>query len=289
MRKETYLPRELGLLAASMLFLLTIDIFYNTKEWQIHFRGALSMLQTMKKLGNGDQNLDPSVYFAQLTKLTYLFSTLYVYDDDVCNKYISVVDLDCIQFSTDQEMQSLIYRNLGVTESMITCLAEVVKYLQLGETVKTIDAIQMDIDACEPGKMREYFDSQNGLIVHNQSMIFHTAMRLLFEREAKKQSPFELQDIVNTGVYHLKIDHEITNEFDGVGLLWPVFVIACEATSGEAQRVLQIYLESFQLYTGTSLERAIHIIFAVWERRKHDNNVSWISVVRELDPTILLS
>ncbi|CDK27140.1 unnamed protein product [Kuraishia capsulata CBS 1993] len=289
LRKASYSPADLGLLAAAISFLLTIDIFHISEEWQIHFRGALSTLKTMNQLGYGTDAMDPSVYFAQLIKLTYLFSTLHIYQDDVCNKYISVVDLDCIQFDVIHETESLMYRNTGVTESMIRCLAEIVKYLQLGETIKSIHEIEMDIELCQPQQLFEGCESRNSLIVYHQSMMFHIAMKLLFMREVKNRSPFELQDLATNGIEHIKADNDITTGSNGFGLLWPFFVISCETTSASKQQILQSFLEPYKSYSGTSMQRATRIIYAVWEKRKNGGNVSWIDVVRELDPTILLS
>ncbi|CDK24049.1 unnamed protein product [Kuraishia capsulata CBS 1993] len=300
--KEAATSEEVSFLVASIYFLLATDVLSNSDEWQIHFRGAVEALKTISDSGEGglvpaleDQESVPGalLFFAQMTKLTYLFSTLYNVSDDVCNRHMTVSDLEFIRYPEENMAQSLMYRNTGITPGMLTCLSNIVNYLQVADFSKardsTVMAIEQELAECEPPPFNNNMSSLNPLIVYHQAVMFHIAMRLLFMREVKLQDPDELQVLVDSGIDHIEINEEITKDIPGFGLFWPSFVICCEATSSEGQARVSSWLQTIEPHCVDSMKRGKRVIKKVWERRRNGDQVSWLSVIRELDPTLLLA
>ncbi|CDK24053.1 unnamed protein product [Kuraishia capsulata CBS 1993] len=298
--KEILSSQDLGLLMASMFFLLTIDIFHNSSEWQIHFRGAVSTLKSMKAFENFsiesylDYDTDLShaiVFFAQLTKLTYLFSTLYLSDEDVFNKYMSVLEFESICILEDDDSNSLLYKYEGVTNGLLKSLTDVIKYLQFRDSheteVKSISEIEKDLIKCKPVFKSLDDDPVNSKILHYQSTIFYVAVKLVFLREIKNERLSDLQELVNVGIDHVELNDQISQSSKGSGLFWPYFVICCEANTVEGQSRLKKWLETVNPFV-PSMKRGSRVIYAVWDRRSKGEDVSWITVIRDTDPTLLL-
>ncbi|CDK25304.1 unnamed protein product [Kuraishia capsulata CBS 1993] len=300
--KEASSGEELSFLVASIYFLLTTDVFYSSDEWQIHLRGVV---ETLKSISHWDEKSLVSVvrepdsvsgallFFAQMTKLDYLFSTLYLVSDDVCNKYMTVMDLEFINYPEEHMTRSLMYRNTGITSGMLRCLTNIVKYLQVANSPQAreqaVIAIEQELIDCEPPAFNNNLNSLNSLIIYHQSVMFHTAIKLLFMREVKQRGPHDLQDLVNSGIDHIEINEEITKGITGIGLYWPSFVICVEAVSSESQARVTSWLQTIEPHCVDSMKRGNRIIKKVWQRRRNGDQISWLKVIREIDPTLLLT
>ncbi|CDK27137.1 unnamed protein product [Kuraishia capsulata CBS 1993] len=300
--REACTTEELIFLVGSIYFLLASDGFKSSDEWQIHLNGAVSALKTISDSDGG--NLisgrgDPAdlssalLFFAQMTRLAYLQSTLYLLSDDVCNKYLTVQDLEFMSFPEENYSKSLLYRNAGITPGMMRCLTNIVKYIQVADSPEAQENAARDIEQelveCKPLPFNATIDSINPLIVYHQSVIFHTAIALLFLREVKKEDPRNLQDLVDSGIDHIEIYEEISKDFTSLSLFWPCFIIFCEATSPESQSRVKEWLELAELYCVDTMKRGSRVINTVWDRRKGGNQVSWLSVIREIDSTLWLA
>ncbi|CDK28016.1 unnamed protein product [Kuraishia capsulata CBS 1993] len=300
--KELCTTEELIFLVGSIYFLLVSDAFNSSDEWQIHLRGAVSALKTISDSdggilisGQGDpEGLSSALlFFSQMTRLSYLQSTLYLLSDDVCNKNLTVQDLEFMRFPEDNMTESLVYRNSGVTPGMMKCLTRIVKYLQFANAAERqeqeVSEIQQELINCEPPAFNASLDSLNSLIVHHQSFIFYTAISLLFFREVKMQDAHNLQDLVSSGIDHMEIYQDISKKFPGLGLFWPVFIICCEATSLSSQARVTEWLNIVEQYCVDTVKRGIRVIKTVWDRRENGDQVSWLSVIREVDSSLFLA
>ncbi|CDK29506.1 unnamed protein product [Kuraishia capsulata CBS 1993] len=300
--KDVSTSEELSFLAGSICFMLATDCFNSSDEWQIHLGGAVSAL---KAIGNSDgggliaglgqpEGLSGALlYFSQLTRLAYLKSALYMQNDDLCHKYLTLEDLEFMRYPEENMTESLIYRNLGITPGMMNCLTSIVRHIQLAKSTKYRDQAIFDIELelidCKPPAFNASMHSANSLIVYHQSFIFHTAISLLFLTEVKKQDPQTLQDLVGSGIDHIEICEEISKGFTGLGLFWPAFIICCEATSSESQTRVTDWLRLVDLYCVDTMRRGSRVVERVWERRKGGEQVSWLSVIRDIDSTLYLA
>ncbi|CDK28762.1 unnamed protein product [Kuraishia capsulata CBS 1993] len=299
--KEASTSEELSFLVASIYFLLATDIFSSSDEWQIHLRGVV---EALKSISDWDEKGHESVlrepdsvsgallFFAQMTKLTYLFSTLYLVSDDVCNRHMTVMDLEFITYPEEYMTQSLMYRNTGITSGMLRCLTNIVKYFQVAGSPQArelaVKSIEQELVECEPPAFNDIPNSLNSLIIYHQSVMFYTAIKLLFMREVKLRDPHDLEDLVDSGINHIEIYEEISKESTGLGLFWPAFVVCCEATSPESQARITSWLQTIEPHCVDSMKRGNRVIKKIWQRRRDEEQVSWLTVIREVDPTLLL-
>ncbi|CDK28004.1 unnamed protein product [Kuraishia capsulata CBS 1993] len=300
--KEVGTIEELSFLVGSIYFLLATDSFNSSDEWQIHLRGAVSALKAISDMDGGilisgqgePEGLSSALqFFCQMTKVAYLESTLYQFSDDVCNKNLTVEDLEFMKYPEDSITESLVYRNSGITPGMMRCLTNIVRFLQVTDSLEAqtsaVKNIEEELVECKPPAFNAGIGSLNPLIVHHQSMIFYTAINLLFLREVKKREPHDLQALVDSGIDHIEMYEEISKNITGLGLFWPCFIVCCEATSKESQARVRQWLEIIEPYGVDTMRRGSRVINTVWHRREDGDQVSWLSVIREIDSSLWLA
>jgi hypothetical protein len=301
--------RDVDTIVASIMLLLTIDIFHpNLSNWEIHMNGVLSIIKRLLKPLSSDLEYfkkqqrgvsGTTKFFFKMNTLSYIFAQ--TNENDISSTRISLLkmkDFEFIKEIRENDRESLLFHSYGVPDIMLSCLYEVVLYLQnhRENTGKSNGKSESDIEKmileAKPKKMQETnaeFNSLNDLIRYHQLMIFYIALRIYFSREVLNLTLIELQDLVNEGIDHIELNAELSKHLNSMGLLWPCFIICCETTNLIGQLRLNSWLTYVGRFNIANIVVATDIIYSVWERRKDNLNLRWNIVKQEINPLLLLS
>ena len=157
-------------------------------------------------------------------------------------------------------------------------------------------ALEIETYVCSqdlPGKDGSKNVSREALsIAESISRAMHHALLVYFFRRVRHTNPVLLQAHVESVIDHLTAHEQAKKRFklDAGGIVWPSFIVACEATSPELrQRALGCLCIAGQAGFRNN-QPAVMVAKEVWRRRDHQvDGADWVSVVRDWNINMVLT
>lgn len=111
-----------------------------------------------------------------------------------------------------------------------------------------------------PTKSTEELTRQN-------ASAFYIACNIYYERLIAQRQSEDLQHLVEQGLYHLEIINVLEGDKNVAGLIWPVYIISCEADCNDLrQRSLQLFARRLKQGIG-GVDKIQAVTIEVWRRR----------------------
>ncbi|KAJ5454892.1 uncharacterized protein N7458_005848 [Penicillium daleae] len=131
-------------------------------------------------------------------------------------------------------------------------------------------------------------------IAMDYARVFYYACYIHFKHTLLRVHSRNLQDLVRQSLKHLEAIeiHEATSR--NCGLLWPIFIIACEADEKESRITVSKWFMKGQSVGVANVTSAAKVVVEVWRRRDvakgcgMDDFVCWGNVMAEMGLDVLL-
>lgn len=118
------------------------------------------------------------------------------------------------------------------------------------------------------------------------------ALVVYFFRRVRQTNPILLQSYIELVIENLNAHDQAIKLFNlnAGGIVWPSFIVACEATSADLRRRTLDCLYNNGSHGYRNYESAVRVVKEVWRRRDDGlSNVSWVDVVREWEIRLVLT
>lgn len=139
-----------------------------------------------------------------------------------------------------------------------------------------------------PTKSTEKLTRQN-------ACAFYIACNIYYERLIAHQQSEDLQHLVEQGLYHLETINALEQDKNVAGLIWPVYIISCEADCNDfRQRSLQVFARRLKQGIG-GVDKIRAVTIEVWRRRDlggskdPESRFAWFNAARAMGVDLLLS
>lgn len=131
-----------------------------------------------------------------------------------------------------------------------------------------LKAVEARIASAKPDTfpLRKPSSVTERLATHH-ALVFYYACRIHLQRDFRQVPPSQVQELVGKSLYHLEEIHAIERTVDACGLLWPLFVIACEAEDSEYRSRLLHLFDKGEIVGIGGITKAAKIVQEVWRHR----------------------
>lgn len=251
---------------AAVILLSTMECFTGVPHgWRVHVKGGRQWLRQQENYWE----CDPEAFV-----LCQLFE---------CIEVVGDTQIDTLSIPYCHEIMPCTIYDRRITQGPGYCLD---KYLGLPKLV--FDAI------CEINKSRSrsrvldleeitdlaalvlltkpcslQIDSTSTIAekhTHHYSWAYHHACRVYFEREIRSTPSSSLQNQIKEGLSHFEEISALERTGDVCGLLWPVFVLACEAEQLDLRQRFTNILRQTEALGIANVQRAAKAIHQVWQQ-----------------------
>ncbi|KAF2811625.1 uncharacterized protein BDZ99DRAFT_278122 [Mytilinidion resinicola] len=183
----------------------------------------------------------------------------------------------------------------GITEPIFHALLRI---NQLSRRVcpaltEELDELERHIRLSDPDALVANAHDEYDQLTQNHACAFYNACLIHFHRTLKRTAPARLQRLVQRSLYHLGEIAKLETDMNVCGLLWPLFITACEVEGSSNLRQACIRLfEKGKLFGIGNMCSAAAIVLEVWRHRDDDTlgaDVHWQDVMDDLGVDILLT
>jgi hypothetical protein len=183
----------------------------------------------------------------------------------------------------------------GITEPVFHALIRINQLCRYGYTATTeeIDLLGRHIRLSDPDSSTIESSVSYDELTHHHACAFYCACLIHFHRTLKHTAPARLYHLVRRGLYHLWVIDRLEANMNVSGLLWPVFITACEVevTSGLRDKAIRLFDKGLSHGIGNMCSAAM-VVREVWRRRDESApgiDVTWRAVMDDLGIDILLA
>ncbi|KAF2491836.1 hypothetical protein BU16DRAFT_565532 [Lophium mytilinum] len=183
----------------------------------------------------------------------------------------------------------------GITEPIFYALQRINQLSRRASPVPTeqLDELERHIRLSDPDALIPNAHEQYDQLTQNHACAFYNACLIHFHRTLRRTAPARLQRLVQRSLYHLGEIEKLETDLNVCGLLWPLFITACEVegSSNLRQACIRLFEKGDLLGIGNMCSAAT-IVLEVWRRRDEDllgADVNWQDVMDDLGVDILLT
>jgi hypothetical protein len=266
-------------LLATIIILSATEAFSGQfSEWRIHVGAGREWLRSM---GNSWIKTDDEIVLYQLFQLLEVLGNTHQRRGDESwtleleppDDPDEVHTLESIAFPTGQQDGTChVQRLFGVTKPVLDMIFEINRRCTQAcpGTPAELRALKNRMILINPVTLR--FPSQTKALerlTRHHACAFYMACYIYYERLILRRASKDLQHLIEQGLYHLETISALEADMNATGLLWPVYVIACEADGQDLrQRSLQVFAKRLRQGIG-GIANVQAMVLEVWHRRDH--------------------
>ena len=132
----------------------------------------------------------------------------------------------------------------------------------------------------------------NSQIASHLISSIYDALVVMFFRRVRKLNRMILQHYIQSAADHMIQQEElkISGGINASPLVWPWFMVACEALDKAVRQKLRLWAGFARRYGMRNLEKAEQVVTEVWRRQDHClPNATWVDVVDEWGTNLILT
>jgi hypothetical protein len=283
----------------TMILMMTIDcITGNFSAWRSHIRGCRTWLLS---IGNGAWRKQRTA--STLYQIFLVFEALAIdaidYDSllkdlDPIFSYNTIFGVSGMTIGQVYQLDSL----FGITPPILEAIVHI---NELGSRMapppkQELENLRIKILLNDPRSLT--FDgitdeAERKLMRHN-AYVFYFACHIHYQRVLCPAAPNTIRYLVQQALEHLDAIARLEINMKVVGLVWPVFVIACEAEGGSQRERVSWYFGKGQKYGIRGISSAYQVLREVWRRRDEQRGedktyIRWQQVMTDLGFDLLLT
>lgn len=283
-------------LLATIITMSSIEIVKgSSSSWRIHIDGGRSLLQTMSENGWGDKSSANTLrqIFLCIEALGFdarRNSKISPVQDTIFEATTSVTSVD-----KDGMANYFLDKIFGIPYRVFKALMQINQISQLDcpPTSEEIDELERYIRLSDPGASPTDEGVAYDELMQHHACTFYCACLIHFHRTLKRTLPSRLQDMVRRSLYHLGVINRLEASMNVCGLLWPVFITACEVekSSGLREDAIRLFDKGHTHGIG-NINSAAAVVLEVWRRRDEslrEVDISWRDVMDDLGIDILIA
>ncbi|CAG8381538.1 unnamed protein product [Penicillium salamii] len=300
LRQATIQPGEtqLEVALAAITALSLMGVFNGDfSSWRSHLKGGRGWLYS---IGQGKWNqLQTSTIYQYFICAEAMGSAIPKADASTASKetpncesvYLNDRTFDVT--SMDHQTDYVLDQYFGITKPILEAIAHI-NHLSTSLRPPSkieLEGLELKIQLNRPDtalEMQETLDTENSIIMDHK-MVFYHACYIHFKHNLLCTPSKDLQGIVRQSLVHLQNieNYEITHE--SCGIIWPIFVIACESDESESRHAFLRWFATKQRLGIRSVDSVLSVVREVWNRRdiaRADSEascfVSWERVMAEM-------
>lgn len=296
---------------ATILTLTVIGIFTdNYSDYRVHIRGGVCWIRSIDKL-TWRRNHDASTIYQIFACIETLRPahrllardlepqelSLEGYSFEQTNKAETLSKESGFLPEHDPSLRDTAYYCLdqvfSLTKPILECIIQINRIIF--DNVVPADgefvALEFKIMANNPESL--HFPGLNAIaekLSHNHACIWHCATYAYYKCSLLRLPPTSVQWLVRQSIEHLEAIELLAADLNESGLLWPVFIVGCEAQEEDLRASIDKYFDKRETLGIVNVPTARRVVSEVWKRRDQgDPDVSWYEIMAKLGIDILLS
>lgn len=266
--------RQRNAILAAVILLSTMECFTGVPHgWRVHVKGGR---QWLRQQGNYWIQDPEAIVLCQMFECIEV-----VGDTQTIGSSMAQRDEISSEVAHDSESTRgsgyCLDRYLGIPKPVFDAIREVNRLRNWGRVLELDEITELEaiILITKPTSL---FISSTAISEdkhrYHYSWAYHHACRVYFEREIRSTPPDVLQKQVREGLFHFEQINDLERSRDVCGLLWPIFVLACEAQRPDLrQRFTTIFGHAEMLGIGNS-QKAAQAIRQVWRQNDGERIVT---------------
>lgn len=286
---------------AAIISLHLIDMINgHSSSWRVHLRGARDWLQSLdgttwhssesastlyqlflciEVLGPSNGGMATMSHSLEASRSPKLLAPNYT--------------LDSIFGITTTNRSYCLDKLYGVTRPIFEVIVHINLLLKSGTQPpqSELDEIEFKIILNNPTSLHLPFPSfkSEELTKHHASS-FYYACYIYFKHTLRRDRTNMMQGLVRKSLEHLEAIEGLEMNVSGYGLMWPIFITACEARDQDLRdRVIQYLHQGTKLGMET-FTSAAKVVQEVWRRLETEvyNHLDWREVMKDLGIDLIL-
>ncbi|CAK3848465.1 Hypothetical predicted protein [Lecanosticta acicola] len=283
----------------AIILLITLDcITGDSSAWRTHVRGGRKWLQTARsKLWKGTDSMS-TLYqiFSVLEAIGGAAHGLEDFGGDLASDYTydSILGVCGTTLHQNYRLDSL----YGLTQPILEAIIHINKLdaRPMTATSQEVENLRIKILLNDPRGLclDDVVDSTERELVRHHACVFYFACQIHYERTIHRVTPESTQDLVTRALEHLEAIAGLEIHLNVAGLMWPVFVTACEAESDSIRKRFHWYFGKGQKHGIQGISAGQKVVQEVWRRRDACSapdkaSIRWQQVMVDLRLDLLLT
>ena len=285
--------------------ILAIGIFNcQATNWRIHLQGALKWLQSIERSA-WKRNRNASIIYEMFLCLEALrpAQRSLALDLEPCNLYLEDAtiaqndssEMDCLLvYNDDNDRSCRLDTVCGITEPILEVIVQINNWMYSGRRPPPSESQKLELKLIlnDPDTLQLSCPTVEENMMRLNGCLYHVATYLYFSRSLQNVPLYSAQHLVRRGIELLDMIAILEAGRNVSGLLWPAFIIGCEADEAKSRDRVDAYCDHRERYRIGNVTDARNVLQKVWKRRdrmKRSADVTWHEVTADLGINILLS
>lgn len=256
---------------ATMILLNTMECVNGTQSrWRVHMQGCRGWLRTHGLAWINTKNAHVLFQLFQCMELVGSLHESVAEQDSVIPLADDFFGYSAYNFAIAREKGSeyCLEKLFGIPQQLFYAIYTIGRLRFHPELVSEAQASDLDHTIASARPVTYQVDPAAEVaekLRFHHAWVYHYACRIYFEREVRLKALDEVQTFVREGLYHLETINALEQTVGVSGLLWPAFVIACEAQQPDLRgRLFRIFDE--QTWKGFGAQPiAAKAVKCIWE------------------------
>jgi hypothetical protein len=283
---------------ATIILMTTIDCFTgNWSAWRMHVQGGRQWLLSAWKGPWKQQHTASMLYqiFLMVEAVGTSAKVLHGVRNQASRPYGND---DSIFGMTELQHGYQLDRLFGVTLPILEAIIHI-NYLGSRNTPpaqRELENLRVKILLNDPRALRldGIADETERKLLRHHAYVYYYACRIHYERVLYRVAPRTIQHLVRGALEHLEAIAALETNCNVTGLMWPVFVTACEAEDETLYKSVSWFFGKGQKHGISGYSSAHKVLSEVWRRRDQQRgenkpDVRWQQVMADLGLDLLLT
>lgn len=283
---------------ASIILMTSIDIVTaRSGQWRIHLRGGREWLTSLRgtwSVSKGGHILRQLFHCVEIIGYSHDQYTRFESSSSTFFETDWEMDMTSSATPDSSENDYCLDKFYGITKPVLKAIFDIgrLSMRHCTPTSEEVIALRNTLLLANPCTTR--FPSPVAAvekITRHHACSWYYACVIYYERSLKRSPSREIQYLVEQCLYHLEAIEAILKNCAGDGLMWPLFVTACEAEEEELrQRCIRIFANKTEKgVDGTPCVEGL--VLEIWHRRDSnpEDDILQQTVMEDLGVDILLT
>lgn len=271
-------PEDHHVILAAISTLLIIPAFIGEDSvWRIHMCGGIAWLQSV----------DAAVWTQSASSSVLL--QLFAFYEALCPVSTWTKPADAhspgdafeLDLATNQEWH--LDKVLGITRAITECIRQINVFMYSATgTQAELDDLELKIYRSDPmGSSFQGLNKDCAELAQQHALLYYTATRLYFSRCLRHVTIDKVQHMVRATLGPMRYISAVEEKRNVSGILWPYFIIACEAQDTETRLAVMRHLDHRQYQGVGNSDVARRAILSVWTEREDRprSESTWVDII----------
>ncbi|EXJ82253.1 hypothetical protein A1O3_06066 [Capronia epimyces CBS 606.96] len=283
-------------LLATIIAMSSIEVIRGTSStWRIHLTGGRTWLQAICAQGWANKysaNTLQQIFLCIEALNSRHRRSAGAQDPQVPADPLMIEGGSPVEYTWTEYILDKVF---GITEGIFNSLLRINQLSRRGAPAPSneLDELEQQIKLSDPDALVPEVGEEYDQLTQHHACAFYNACLIHFHRTLKRTAPARLQRLVRRSLYHLGEINRLESDKNVCGLLWPLFITACEVDVSSKLRhtCIRLFDKGHLLGIGNMCSAA-NVVLEVWQRRDEDQlgvDITWQDVMDDLGIDILLT